>query len=86
MTAQNNDNRVVILEEALTRFVDECLQGDKPNIDEFVRQYPQCETQLKRRIRDLKEINFLFNSLIRADESDFADITDQYDLIGKNIN
>jgi serine/threonine protein kinase/tetratricopeptide (TPR) repeat protein len=85
MVAQNNDNRAVILEQALTRFVDECLQGDKPNIDEFVKQYPQCETQLKRRIRDLKEIDFLFDSLIRADEVEFGATTSPQDLVGQKL-
>ena len=37
MAAQNNDNQAVVLEEALTRFVDECLQGEKPDVDEFAR-------------------------------------------------
>ena len=85
MVDHQNNNQAVILEEALARFVDECLQGEKPDIDEFVRQYPQCEVRLKKRIQDLKEIDFLFDTLVQADESDFADITDEFDLVGKNV-
>jgi len=83
--AKNNDNQAVVLEEALTRFVDECLQGEKPDIEEFAGQYPQCEVQLKKRIQDLKEIDFLFDTLVQADDSEFADMSDEYDLIGKNV-
>ena len=70
--AQTNDNQGTLLEEALTRFVDECLQGKSPDVDEFVRQYPRCQAQLKSRLQDLEEIDSLFDSLVRADESEFA--------------
>jgi TolB-like protein/Flp pilus assembly protein TadD len=83
--AKNNDNQSVIFKKALTRFVDECLQGKKPGIDEFVRQYPQCEDQLKKRIQDLKEIDFLFDTLFQADESEFKNTTDERDLVGKKV-
>jgi len=85
MAAQNNDSPAVILEEALTRFVDECLQGDKPDIDEFVKQYPQCEAQLERKIRDLNEIDFLFDSLIRTDEVEFGATVAPQDLVGQKL-
>jgi TolB-like protein/Tfp pilus assembly protein PilF/tRNA A-37 threonylcarbamoyl transferase component Bud32 len=85
MVAQNNDNQAVILEEALTRFVDVCLQGEKPDVDEFARQYPQCEGQLKERIQDLREIDFLFDSLVRADDSEFEGMTDPHDLVGQKL-
>jgi serine/threonine protein kinase/Flp pilus assembly protein TadD len=85
MAAQNNGNYAVVLQEALTRFVDECLQGSKPDIDEFAGQYPQCETQLKRRIRDLKEIDFLFDSLVHADETEFGATTALQDLVGQKL-
>ena len=74
-----------MLEEALTRFIDECLQGEKPDIDEFARQYPQCEAKLKQRIRDLHEIDFLFDSIVRADETEFVDIVAHQDLVGQKL-
>ncbi|MFC1603811.1 protein kinase [Planctomycetota bacterium] len=85
MVAQNHDNQAVILEEALTRFVDECLQGEKPDVDEFARQYPQCEGRLKERIQDLREIDFLFDSLVRADDSEFEGMTAPHDLVGQKL-
>ena len=85
MAAQNNDNQAVSLEEALTRFVDVCLQGEQPDINEFARLYPECEAQLKKRIQDLQEIDSLFDSIVHADESDFGDTATGGDLVGQKI-
>ena len=85
MAAQMNDNQAAILEEALTRFVDVCLQGEQPDIDEFVGQYPEYEAQLKERIQDLQEIDSLFDSLVQADESDFGNTATGRELVGQKI-
>ncbi len=85
MVAQNNENQAVILEDALTRFVDECLQGEEPDADEFARQYPQCEGQLKERIQDLQEIDSLFDSLVQADDSEFEGTAAPHDLVGQKL-
>ncbi len=80
-----NDNQATILEEALTRFVDVCLLGEQPDVDEFVGQYPQYEAQLKDRIQDLQEIDSLFDSLVQADESDFEGAATVQSLVGQTI-
>ena len=85
MVVNNNDNQAVILEEALTRFVDECLKGQTPDTNEFVRQYPQCEGQLKERIQDLREIDFLLDSLVQADDSEFEGTIIPHDLVGQKL-
>jgi len=85
MAAQMNDNQAAVLEEALTRFVDVCLQGEQPDIDEFVGQYPEYEAQLKERIQDLQEIDSLFDSLVHADESDFEDTVIRDELVGRKV-
>jgi len=83
MVAQNHDNQGSVLEEALTRFVDECLHGKQPDVDEFVEQYPQCKAQLKVRLQDLEQIDSLFDSLVQADESDFEVAEAGHDLVGQ---
>ncbi|NIS83244.1 MAG: protein kinase, partial [Anaerolineales bacterium] len=85
MAAQMNDNQAAVLEEALTRFVDVCLRGEQPDIDEFVGQYPEYEAQLKGRIQDLQEIDSLFDSLVHADESDFEDTATGHELVGQKV-
>jgi len=85
MVAQNHDNQGSVLEEALTRFVDECLHGKQPDVDEFVEQYPQCKAQLKVRLQDLEQIDSLFDSLVQADESDFEVAEAGHDLVGQKV-
>jgi len=85
MSETNYNNQQNILDQAVQQFVDARLRGQQPDINEFVKQYPELENQIREKIRNLQKIDTLFDSLVQADESDFADITDQYDLIGKNI-
>ena len=80
-----DDNLSAMLEEALQRFVGGYLRGQQPDIDEFVRRYPQCEAQLKKRIRDLQEIDTLFDSIFQADRIEFEDDVAGQDLVGQKI-
>ncbi len=85
MVAREDDNEAAILDEALTRFVNVYVRGEKPDIDEFVRQYPQYQTLIRRRIESLREIDSLFDSLVRADEIDSAATATGHDLAGRKI-
>ncbi|MFC1792473.1 protein kinase [Planctomycetota bacterium] len=80
-----NDNRAATLEEALNHFIDGHLRGRQPDIDEFIKQYPQCEIQLKKRIQDLREIDTLFDSIFQADQSDFDYAAVGNDLVGRKV-
>lgn len=79
------DNRKHTLEEAMEQFVDAQLWEKQPDIDELLKQFPEYEHQIRERIRKIQRIQTLFDSLVQADEGDFEDITDKYDLIGKKI-
>jgi serine/threonine protein kinase/tetratricopeptide (TPR) repeat protein len=85
MTQMTNNNQDKSIEEAVRQFVDAQSQGREPDIDEFVKQYPQLERKLRKRIRNLEKINALFDSIVHADESDFADITKGDNLIGRKL-
>lgn len=85
MVTASDNNQERILEEALKRFVDACLQGEQPNTEEFVKQYPECEDLLRQQIRDLLQINTLFDTLVQTDESDFSDIETGHDFVGQKI-
>jgi len=82
-----DDNQEKTIEEAVQQFVDAQLLGEKPNIDEFVKQYPEIEDKLRQRIRNLQKIDTLFDSLVHANESDFEDedtmIRDE--LVGRKV-
>lgn len=64
-------NSINIIEQAVQQFVDAQLQGNKPDIDEFVKQYPKFEQPIRQKIRNLQKIDRLFENLTQSDESDF---------------
>jgi serine/threonine-protein kinase len=87
MAGPVNDKQENVIEEAVRQFVDERWQGKEPDIDEFVRQYPGLDYQIRQRIQDVQKIDALFDSLVQSDESDFEDevtmIRDE--LVGRKI-
>jgi tetratricopeptide (TPR) repeat protein len=74
-----------IIEQVVQRFVDAQLQGKEPDIDEFVKQYPQFESQIRKRIQNLRQIDNLFDCLMQADDSDFGKAVPEYNLIGQKL-
>jgi tetratricopeptide (TPR) repeat protein/serine/threonine protein kinase len=85
MTESPEQKPESIIEQAIQRFVDAQLQGQQPNIDEFVKQYPEFESQIRKRIQSLQEIDGLFACLIEAETSDFGDEIPEHSLIGKRL-
>jgi len=85
MTESMDDKNEGIIKEAVQHFIDAQLRGEKPEIEEFVRQYPDLEHEIRESIQDAQRIDTLFDSLVQADESDFTDISDEYDLVGKSV-
>jgi len=85
MTETAGDNQKDTVKDAVRQFVDASMHGEKPDLDEFVKQYPGLESQIRRGIQELNKINNLFDSLVKADDSDFEDITDEHDLVGKKV-
>ena len=78
----NSDN---IVEQVIQRFVDAQLQGQKPDIDEFAKQYPEFENQLKQRLQNLDKIDSLFDCLMQADDNDFENAIEGHDLVGQEF-
>ena len=74
-----------IIEQAVQRFVDAQLQGKEPDIDEFVRQFPEFESQIRKRIQNLRQIDNLFDCLMQADDGDFGKAEPEYNLIGQKL-
>ena len=85
MTGLNDDNKESSLDQAVQQFIDAQLRGEQPDIEEFVKQYPELEHQIKQKILNLQKIDTLFDSLVQADESDFEDTATGEDLVGQKI-
>lgn len=82
-SAENNQENII--EQAVQRFVDAQLQGHNPDVNEFVKEYPGLEHKIKRRIQNLQEIDGLLASLLKADDSDFRDLSEEHNLVGQKL-
>ncbi len=80
---ENNSGNLI--EQAVQLFIDAQLQGQRPDIDEFVKQYPKLENQIRQKLQNLDKIENLFNCLMQADESEFRETTAEYNLIGQKL-
>jgi serine/threonine protein kinase/Flp pilus assembly protein TadD len=85
MSETIDDNQKDRIKKAVQDFIDAQLEGHEPDIDQFVKQYPHLEHQIKQSIRDMQRINTLFDSLVQADESDFENAAAGQNLVGKKI-
>ncbi len=85
MAGPVNDKQENVIEEAVRQFVDAKWQGQEHDIDEFVRQYPGLERQIRQRIQDVQKIDTLFDSLVQANESDFEVAEAGHDLVGQKV-
>ncbi|MFC1794880.1 protein kinase [Planctomycetota bacterium] len=84
MTMDDN-NKELSFKEAVRQFVEAHLQGKAPDIEELVSKYPEFEHQIRQKVKEFHKVDSLFDSIVQADQSDFANISDEYDLVGKNI-
>lgn len=79
---QNQEN---ILEQAVQQFIDAQLQGQNPDIDEFVKQYLDIECQIRQRIQNLQQINNLFDCLAETNDYDYSNTPADHDLVGQKL-
>ena len=79
----NNQDKSI--EEAVQQFVHARSHGQEPDIDEFVKQYPELERQLRQRLQNLEKIDALFDSLVQANESDFEEMASGQYLVGQKV-
>lgn len=82
---ESEHNLEDIIEQAVEKFVDAQLQGQSPFIEEFVKQYPGVEEQIKKRIRNLQEIDSLFDCLMQPDEIDITTEEIVHNMIDKKL-
>jgi len=78
----NHDN---IIDQAVQQFLDAQLQGQKPNIDEFVKNYPGFEHEIRQKIVKIQRIDGLFSCLMQSDDSDFGETIAEHDLVGQTL-
>ena len=85
MTTMDDNNKERSFKEAVRQFVEEQLSGKEPDIEKLVSKYPEYEHQIRQKVKEFHKVDSLFDSIVKADESDFANMSDEYDLVGKNV-
>jgi len=85
MAEQIDDNQERFIKDAVQQFVDAQIEGQQPDLDEFVKKYPECERQIRRRIQNVRKINALFASLTHSEEGDSDTEDESGSLVGQKL-
>jgi serine/threonine protein kinase/dienelactone hydrolase len=85
MAEQIDDDQEKFMKDAVQQFIDAQIDGQEPDMDDFVNKYPEFKHQLRQKISNVLKIDSLFSSLVQTDESDFADTATGDDLAGQKI-
>ena len=85
MATPDDNNRERSFNEAVRQFVEAQLLGKEPDIEEFVRKYPEFEHQIRQKIKEFQKVDSLFDTLVQADETDFEDTVTGQDLAGHKL-
>lgn len=80
-----SDSQREDLERAVQQFVDAQLDGQQPDVDVFVKQFPDLEGQLRQRIRSLQEIDGLFSYIVKVDQPGSGVPAMGHDLVGQRL-
>ena len=85
MAEPNNKNRENDFEDALRQFIDAQMRGEKPDIEEFINQYPEFEDQIRQKVQSFRKIDALFDTIMQPEGNEFADTVTGDDLVGQKI-
>jgi serine/threonine-protein kinase len=85
MATMEDNNQERSFKEDVRQFVEMHLQGSAPDIEELVSKYPEFEHQIRQKIKEFHKVDSLFDSLVRADESDFENVVVEPDLVGQKV-
>jgi hypothetical protein len=85
MSEPLENSRDSIIDDAVQQFIGARLQGQKLDVDEFVKNYPGYEHQIRQKIRKIERIEGLFPVLMQADDSDYSEPIVDHDLVGQTL-
>ncbi len=85
MAEHIDDNRERFIKDAVQQFVDAQIEGQQPDLDEFVKKYPEFEHQIRQMIQNVHKIDALFASLTHAEESGSEAADESGSLVGQKL-
>ncbi len=80
-----DDNQERFIKDAVQQFVDAQIEGQQPDLDEFVKKYPEFEHQIRQMIQNVRKIDELFASLTHAEESGSEAADESGSLVGQKL-
>ena len=85
MAKANGQDSESRLDAIVLQFIEARTRGEAPDIDEFVRQYPDIEQDIRIRIASFGRVDSLFDLVKQTDDSDFTVQDVGNSLIGEQI-
>jgi serine/threonine-protein kinase len=85
MAEQIDDNQERFIKDAVQQFVDAQIEGQQPDLDEFVKKYPEFEHRIRQMIQNVRKIDELFASLTHAEESGSDTADESGNLVGRKL-
>lgn len=79
---QNDESR---LDAIVLQFIEARIRGEAPDLDVFVKQHPDLEQDIRRRIASFGLVDSLFDIVKQTDDSDFTIEDTGRSLIGQQI-
>jgi serine/threonine protein kinase/TolB-like protein len=82
MAGEVQDHRNELVNEAAQQYAQAYLQGQAPDLDTFLRQFPGLEKEVRSKIESFQKVDSLFGDLRHIDESE---LTTADELVDKTV-
>ncbi|MFC1636343.1 protein kinase [Planctomycetota bacterium] len=85
MADSTENSRDSVIDDVVQKFVTARLQGQEPDLDEFVKNYPGYEDRIRQKIEKIQRLDGLFSGLMQAEDSDYSEPVSEHNLIGQTL-
>ena len=85
MAEAKDQNRESRIDEIVLEFIEARTRGEAPDLNVFVKQHPDLEQDIRRRVASFGQVDLLFDLVKQTDESDFPTQDTGYSRIGEQI-
>jgi len=82
MAEEVQEHHDQLVNEAAQRYAQAYLEGQAPDLDTFLRQFPGLEKEIRSKIESFQKVDSLFEDLRHIDESE---LTTADNLVGKTV-
>jgi len=80
-----DDKHDSVLNEAAQQYVEACIRGEQPDIEDFVKDYSPRQEHLRRLIHNCLQVSSLLHVLRNIESDEFPAEAAEMDLVGRRI-